>query len=124
MVMKLRIQFSWSIVLFVGLFFFGLSPVRAAAYNAGYRAMSFTSGGTTYQASVWYPSNNSASSYTYPSSTITSLVALNGQVAPGVHPTVIFSHGDTGCATQSIFLTESFAHAGYVVAAVNYPDAS
>jgi predicted dienelactone hydrolase len=38
-------------------------------------------------------------------------------------PIIIFSHGFHGCATQSRFLTEAFAHAGYLVFAPNHRDA-
>jgi len=38
-------------------------------------------------------------------------------------PLVVFSHGYAGCATQSKFLTEALAHAGYLVAAPNHHDA-
>lgn len=36
-------------------------------------------------------------------------------------PVIIFSHGFHGCATQSRFLTEAFASAGYLVFAPNHP---
>lgn len=39
-------------------------------------------------------------------------------------PVVIFSHGFHGCATQSRFLMEAFAAAGYIVFSLNHRDAS
>jgi predicted dienelactone hydrolase len=39
-------------------------------------------------------------------------------------PVVIFSHGFHGCATQSRFLTEALAQAGYLVFAPNHRDAT
>jgi alpha-beta hydrolase superfamily lysophospholipase len=39
-------------------------------------------------------------------------------------PVVLFSHGFHGCATQSRFLIEAFAKAGYIVFAPNHRDAS
>ncbi|MGA2431698.1 MAG: dienelactone hydrolase family protein [Candidatus Acidiferrum sp.] len=39
------------------------------------------------------------------------------------YPLVLFSHGFTGCNTQSIFLMEAFAKAGYFVLAPNHKDA-
>ncbi len=39
-------------------------------------------------------------------------------------PVVIFSHGFHGCATQSRFLTEALAKAGYAVFAPNHRDAA
>ncbi len=38
-------------------------------------------------------------------------------------PVIIFSHGFHGCATQSRFLTEAFASAGFLVFAPNHRDA-
>ena len=42
----------------------------------------------------------------------------------GPRPVVIFSHGFHGCATQSRFLMEALATAGYVVFAPNHRDAT
>ncbi|HEX3952742.1 MAG TPA: alpha/beta hydrolase-fold protein [Stellaceae bacterium] len=42
----------------------------------------------------------------------------------GPLPMVIFSHGFHGCATQSRFLTEALAAAGYIVFAPNHRDAT
>jgi predicted dienelactone hydrolase len=39
------------------------------------------------------------------------------------YPLVIFSHGLDGCGTQSVFITEQLARAGYVVAAPDHRDA-
>jgi pimeloyl-ACP methyl ester carboxylesterase len=39
-------------------------------------------------------------------------------------PVIIFSHGFHGCATQSRFLMEAFAAAGYIVFAPNHADAT
>jgi predicted dienelactone hydrolase len=39
------------------------------------------------------------------------------------YPLIVFSHGFRGCATQSTFLMEAFAHAGYLVLAPNHHDA-
>lgn len=100
----------------------GVGAVHATSFNSGMRTISFTVGGATYKGNIWYPSSDRTKSFNYGG--ITSQVALNGKMAPGSHPVLIFSHGDTGCATQSVFITESLAQAGYVVAAVNYQDAN
>jgi predicted dienelactone hydrolase len=39
------------------------------------------------------------------------------------YPLILFSHGFTGCGTQSRFLTEALAQAGYFVIAPNHHDA-
>jgi pimeloyl-ACP methyl ester carboxylesterase len=43
---------------------------------------------------------------------------------PTKEPVIIFSHGFHGCATQSRFLMEAFASAGYLVFAPNHRDAT
>ncbi|HTF34822.1 MAG TPA: hypothetical protein VK714_14135 [Myxococcota bacterium] len=43
---------------------------------------------------------------------------------PRKEPVIIFSHGFHGCATQSRFLMEAFASAGYLVFAPNHRDAA
>jgi predicted dienelactone hydrolase len=40
------------------------------------------------------------------------------------YPVVVFSHGYTGCNTQSVFLMEALARAGYLVLAPNHKDAT
>lgn len=45
-------------------------------------------------------------------------------VASKRQPVLLFSHGFRGCATQSRFLMEAFARAGYLVFAPNHRDAS
>jgi predicted dienelactone hydrolase len=39
------------------------------------------------------------------------------------YPIIVFSHGFGGCNTQSTFLMEALAHAGYLVLAPNHKDA-
>jgi predicted dienelactone hydrolase len=47
------------------------------------------------------------------------------EVDKGVkQPVIIFSHGFHGCATQSRFLMEAFASAGYIIFAPNHRDAT
>ena len=40
------------------------------------------------------------------------------------YPLIVFSHGLTGCNTQSVFLMEALARAGYFVIAPNHNDAT
>ena len=47
----------------------------------------------------------------------------SGAAPPEGYPVILFSHGFTGCATQSVFLTEALAQAGYFVLAPNHHDA-
>ena len=46
-----------------------------------------------------------------------------GSAPPAGFPLILFSHGFTGCDTQSILLVEALARAGYLVLAPNHHDA-
>lgn len=46
-----------------------------------------------------------------------------GSAPPGGYPLILFSHGFTGCDTQSVLLMEALAQAGYLVLAPNHRDA-
>jgi len=46
-----------------------------------------------------------------------------GETPPTGFPLIVFSHGFTGCSTQTVFLMEALAHAGYFVIAPNHRDA-
>jgi uncharacterized protein (TIGR03437 family) len=74
---------------------------------------------------VWYPSTQAATLVQYWTS-ISGLAAQNGAITDcgsGVRfPLVVFSHGYTGCGTQSVFLTEDLARQGYIVAAPDHAD--
>jgi predicted dienelactone hydrolase len=46
------------------------------------------------------------------------------RMAPATaHPLILFSHGFGGCNTQTVFLMEALANAGYLVLAPNHQDA-
>jgi predicted dienelactone hydrolase len=45
-----------------------------------------------------------------------------GPAPPAGYPMIVFSHGFTGCNTQSVFFTEALAAAGYLVVAPNHAD--
>jgi len=47
-----------------------------------------------------------------------------GAPLPDGYPIILFSHGFTGCGTQSVFLTEALAQAGYLVLAPDHHDAA
>jgi predicted dienelactone hydrolase len=46
-----------------------------------------------------------------------------GAAPPDGYPAILFSHGFTGCGTQSVSLAEALAEAGYFVLAPNHHDA-
>jgi len=45
-----------------------------------------------------------------------------GDAPASGYPLIVFSHGFTGCNTQSVFLMEALARAGYLVVAPNHQD--
>lgn len=49
--------------------------------------------------------------------------SLPDRPLPDGYPVILFSHGFTGCGTQSVFLTEGLAESGYFVLAPNHQDA-
>jgi len=53
-----------------------------------------------------------------------SVTVWSQESVAGPRPTLIFSHGFHGCATQSRFLMEGLAAAGYLVMAPNHRDAT
>jgi predicted dienelactone hydrolase len=53
-----------------------------------------------------------------------SVTTWSSDAAPGPQPVIVFSHGLHGCATQSRFLMEALATAGYLVFAPNHRDAA
>ncbi len=95
----------------------------AATANVGFRVVEYAAG---LEAAVWYPTRTPVSTFTYPGVVgLTGEVAENAPIAPcgSGAPLVLFSHGDGGCGTQSIFFTEELARRGYVVAAPDHADA-
>jgi len=47
----------------------------------------------------------------------------SGSAPASGYPLILFSHGFSGCNTQSVFLMEALARAGYLVVAPNHQDA-
>jgi predicted dienelactone hydrolase len=104
-------------------------PVRAAAdprpHPVGLRHFTFTyrpDEGAARQRKVvlWYPTTGEVQPHDYTG--LKGFATPEGPLAPGRHPVVLFSHGYRGAAVQTIFLTESLAREGYIVAAVDHAD--
>ena len=93
-----------------------------ASFEAGYQVVEYRA---QLKAALWYPTSDTASSYTYPGHEgIVGRVALQGAVSTcRQFALVVFSHGDLGCGTQSVFLTEELARQGYIVIAPDHLDA-
>lgn len=95
----------------------------AARPNVGFRVVEYAAG---LEAAVWYPTRAPALPFAYPGAMgLVGEIAENAPIAScgGGAPLVLFSHGDGGCGTQSIFVTEELARQGYVVAAPDHADA-
>jgi predicted dienelactone hydrolase len=99
----------------------GQSTSCQTPYPIGYQVAPFHDGRSM---AIWYPSGDAQATFNYARDTSTTL-APNGRPLSGcgVFPLVIFSHGLTGCGTQSLFFTETLAREGYVVAAPDHADA-
>jgi len=99
---------------------------EARPHQVGYRRLElkFTDaagGAQARQLDVWYPTQEKEQRHDYWGQI--GLAAPDAPVAPGEHPLLLFSHGFLGASDQSIFLTESCARAGYIVASMNHTDA-
>jgi predicted dienelactone hydrolase len=94
-------------------------------------AVGFQTGQLTYVAKngearqrdlfYWYPTTSKEHAINYKGQR--GFAAEKGDIAPGKHPVILFSHGFFGAGDQTIFLCESLARAGYVVIAPNHADA-
>ncbi len=73
------------------------------------------------QLDLWYPTSDREVKHHYLGQQ--GMAAKNGAVEKGAHPFIVFSHGYLGASDQSIFLTESLARSGYIVASMNHGDA-
>jgi predicted dienelactone hydrolase len=92
-----------------------------APFTIGYQMIPFHAGRGM---AVWYPSGDAQATYQYAPDTASTL-AYNGRPLSGcgAFPLVVFSHGLGGCGVQSLFITETLARQGYVVAAPDHADA-
>lgn len=98
-------------------------------YHVGYRADSITyatndgSGDRTLRAAIWYPTRDTTGDDVMYAGLLAADGVL-GDAAPvadeGPLPVVVFSHGNSGFAEQSWFLTEHLATLGYLVIAIDH----
>lgn len=88
----------------------------------GYRVMQIRG----RDVAVWYPTTAKAAPFEYDASFLGKVAhdAAPSVGCGGAAPLIVFSHGYTGCALQSIFLMEELARHGYVVAAPDHADAA
>jgi uncharacterized protein (TIGR03437 family) len=117
-----------------GVLAYAAPPANCGQLNAGFQVLSNVSaglsGGSSYSGAlkmaVWYPTSTPGATFSYfgPGGDITGQVALNAPIAScsPQFPLVVFSHGWSGCGTQSVFLTEQLARMGYIIAAPDHED--
>lgn len=103
---------------------------QSAQYRVGYRIKQLTVDGmdgkpARISIAIWYPCNGlpKRSVYNFGSNTVKTDLVVNGKMAKGKFPLIIYSHGASGCGLNSAFLTEELAKNGFVVVAPDYPDA-
>jgi len=72
---------------------------------------------------VWYPTTGQEADVQY-ASNVKGRALKDGPVDSCARfPLVVFSHGFSGCGTQTVYFTEELARRGYVVAAPDHKDA-
>lgn len=96
------------------------SPAAVHNNSIGFRILTLSNGA---KAALWYPSSGEPGAYRYAGG-LASTLAVNGPIAAGRFPLVLFSHGFGGCSTQAAFFTEELARHGYVVVAPDHRDAT
>ena len=100
----------------------GFGQTCSEPFDVGYRIVELREG---RKAAIWYPGAEAGQSLAYGrEGEIKGVYLPDGKAAdcPG-RPLLVFSHGLGGCGTQSLFLTEELARAGYVVIAPDHRDA-
>jgi predicted dienelactone hydrolase len=100
-------------------------PSATSTVPVGYRKLQFTYSvkdrpTRTRDYFLWYPTSDREERYDYKGQI--GVAAADGAIASGRHPLIVFSHGFLGAGDQIIFLTESLARSGYIVAAPNHAD--
>ena len=96
--------------------------VSGALQRIGYQQVATGKG---LKIAVWYPTDAREEAFAYGTRGTESVLAPEAPVKEGGrYPLIVFSHGFHGCGVQSVFLTETLARAGYVVAAPDHQDAS
>lgn len=95
------------------------SPATLHNNAVGLRILTLSNGA---KAALWYPSKGVPGPHRYDGG-LASTLAVDGPIAAGRFPLVLFSHGFGGCSTQTAFFTEELARRGYVVVAPDHRDA-
>jgi predicted dienelactone hydrolase len=94
------------------------------AFQAGFRRTEFTDAQQrTRSIRLWYPATVPAGKVSYAGGQ-EGVAALDGPVAPGAHPVVLFSHGLWSNPEFTAYLTEEMARSGFIVAAALHQDAT
>ncbi len=92
---------------------YGGAPTRT--FPVGVRSVSLSRGDRPLPTTVWYPAEKG---------TVGTVARRNTAAASGRFPLVLFSHGLSGLPQRYAALAQSWASAGFVVAAPLYPHTS
>ncbi|MBI1353685.1 MAG: alpha/beta fold hydrolase [Acidobacteria bacterium] len=92
-----------------------------APYDVSFRVVDLREG---RKAAFWYPTATPGKPTAYAEGGIQGNFTRNEPPMACSFPLIVFSHGLGGCGTQSLFLTEELARAGFVVIAPDHRDAA
>ena len=92
--------------------------------KVGYRILDLKDGDRTVTVALWYPTEAEPADHLYGGGPNRGRVALDAppRTDAGPYPLLVFSHGYGGGGIGSVFLTESLAARGWVVAAPDHED--
>ena len=96
-----------------------VAPECASSFNVGFKVVRVEN----LNVGVWYPTSGNEVDSQY-ASNVRGRALKNGPVNSCARfPLVVFSHGFSGCGTQTVYFTEELARHGYIVAAPDHKDA-
>jgi predicted dienelactone hydrolase len=90
-------------------------------YPIGFEIVQLPSG---LKAAIWYPAVSGPGQSAYPAGLASDFTYFAAPLTTQRWPLVLYSHGDLGCAYQSVFINEALARHGYVVAAMDHVDST
>jgi predicted dienelactone hydrolase len=105
----------------------GAYPPPERLYEVGFHQMTLEYTDTdgreqSLEAAVWYPADAESTEFTYSVGSRSYLAVDAEPSADGPFPLVIFNHGFNATEVQSLYLKESLAAEGYIVASVHFDD--
>lgn len=95
-----------------------------APYRVGYRVIDLVNlaDGRPLSVAVWYPTAAMPAAHVYGGSTRGQVAVDAAPLAAGPYPLLVFSHGYGGSGLGAVFLCETLAARGWIVAAPDHHD--